>query len=221
MGRFTRRVTLNCSRFVLSKLNRLRCTTSTLGSLTMRRTCVADVQLHPSFSQFFSTVSGVKNPRSNDASSTCLPLPELSGNATEMSWKVSLRTHLAPHSSHVDVLTTSVVKFVRVGHKVLCRGTILWYAAVTSSSRVCRKSRRNSCASCCWLPTYCRCLRCTAVFTPSEERTGSCDSLLAATSLRTALYTDRSSNPPSASGFASTARANSSSPQSTWSVELT
>ena len=43
----------------------------------------------------------------------------------------------------------------------------------------------------------------------------SCDTLLAATSLRTALYTDPGAKLPSARGAASVSVVNSSSPQST------
>ena len=149
---------------VRTYLNRLRCTTSTLGSLTMRRTSVADVPSHPSLSHLRSSVSGVKNPSSKDASSTSADpsAPELSGSSTERCRKVSCRTHASPHDSHVNVAATAVVKFRRVGHRVLCSGTTLFrsgaasrpsaYAAVTSSSNASRHSHINSCASCCRLP---------------------------------------------------------------------
>mmetsp|Transcript_8174 Transcript_8174/g.36995 ORF Transcript_8174/g.36995 Transcript_8174/m.36995 type:complete len:234 (-) Transcript_8174:877-1578(-) len=149
---------------VRTYLNRLRCTTSTLGSLTMRRTSVADAPSHPSLSHLRSSVSGAKNPSSNDASSTSADpsAPELSGSSTERCRKVSCRTHASPHDSHVNVAATAVVKFLRVGHRVLCSGTTLFgsgassrpsaYAAVTSSSNASRHSHKNSCASCCRLP---------------------------------------------------------------------
>ena len=151
-------------------LNRLRCTTSTLGSLTIFRVSTACVPSHPPFSHLRSNASGAKNPVNNAARS--VDVPPSSGSSTERWRNVSWRVHSSPHASHVNVAATAVVKFLRVGHKVLCSGTILSmfldvsgpgilfstsrprsYAAVTSSSRASRHSHRNSCASCCWLPT--------------------------------------------------------------------
>ena len=168
---------------VRTYLNRLRCTTSTLGSLTMRRTSVADVPSHPSLSHLRSSVSGVKNPSSNDASS---PSADPSGAELSGSSDGEVPEGLVPHA-RVPARLARQRRGDRSGevpargaqgcvqrHHALRFGSLeptVRVAAVTSSSNASRHSHKNSCASCCRLPASARACAAPWSSPPPGERT--------------------------------------------------